>query len=47
MSDVGGVRGVAKFKTFTSGFQRRYDMRHKMLTQCALFCIDSNTKRAC
>ena len=25
--------------------QRRYDMRHEMLTQHALFCIDSNTKK--
>ena len=26
--------------------QRRYDIRHEMLTQHALFCIDFNTKRA-
>ena len=25
--------------------QRRYDMRHEMLTQRALFCIESNTKK--
>ena len=25
--------------------QRRYDTRHEMLTQRALFCIDSNTKK--
>ena len=25
--------------------QRRYDMRHKMLTQRALFCHRANTKR--
>ena len=32
-----------------SGHQRRYDVRHEMLTQralvCALVCTDSNTKK--
>ena len=27
------------------GVQRRYDMRHEMLTQRALFCHRANTKR--
>ena len=26
-------------------YQRRYDMRHEMLTQRALFCHRANTKR--
>ena len=27
-----------------AGIQRRYDMRHEMLTQRALFCHRANTK---